>query len=240
MSNKIEIKIDGRALTPDKFMEGAKAFIALVQGVSKNVTGKKLDWTLEVDKGSAIVRLQPAIPDVDSAKSIDTVFQGFRSLRNGSRIIPLGFNRENISSAKTIAALTDGREVLSVAIQDGGEPELVPFSIVQVADEILEGQPRTAFGSIEGKIVSISAKHGFVCVISDPIYLRELTCYLQSDQAQTKALEGFNKRVLAKGLLHYSKEGYAVSITVDDIRVFPPDSDLPTLEEIQEIYKSYN
>ena len=44
---------------------------------------------------------------------------------------------------------------------------------------------------------------------------------------------------MAKGLIHYAKEGHAVNITVDDIRIFPPDSDLPTLEDVQAIYKLY-
>jgi hypothetical protein len=44
---------------------------------------------------------------------------------------------------------------------------------------------------------------------------------------------------LAGGLIHYAKEGHPVSITVDSIRLFPPDSELPNVEEIQEIYKLY-
>ncbi len=122
---------------------------------------------------------------------------------------------------------------------DGATPEAMPNTIVEVADAILEGQPRTAFGSVEGDIVSLSAKHGYICVIDDPIQHREITCYLQSDVAQKKAIEGYTKRVLAKGLLHYAKEGHAISITVDDIRIFPPDSEVPTIEEIQAIYRSY-
>ena len=62
MSNKIEIRIDGRKLTPEKFLSGASAFVALVEGVSKNVTGGKTEWVVEVDKGSAIVRLRADNP----------------------------------------------------------------------------------------------------------------------------------------------------------------------------------
>jgi hypothetical protein len=240
MNNKIEIRIEGRRLPPEKFLSGASEFVALVQGVAKNVTGVKIEWLVGVDKGSTIVRLRASIPSVESEKAIDTVCQGVRALRNGTRTMPYGFTRENVSSAKIIAGLVDGEEVQAVSIRNGGTPEEMPHTIVQIADAILEGQHHIAFGSIEGRIVSLSAKHGFICVIDDPIQRREITCYLQTDEAQRKAVEGYTKRVAAKGLIHYAKEGHAVNITVDDIRIFPPDSELPTIADVQAIYKLYN
>ncbi len=239
MSNQIQIKIDGGKLTPEKFLGAATEFIALVQGVAKNVTTTRIGWVVEVDKGSAIVRMRAENPSIDSEKSIDAVCQGLRALRNGIRTIPHGFTRENVSSAKAIADLVDGADVQSVSIQNGGDPEDVPHAIVQVADAILEGQHHIAFGSIEGKIVSLSAKHGFICVIDDPVGRREITCYLQTKEAQKKAHEAYTNRVMAKGLIHYAREGHAVSITVDDIRIFPPDSELPSLADVQAIYKLY-
>lgn len=240
MSDQIEIKIDGRKLTPEKFLSGASEFVALVQGVSKKIATSTVEWVVEVEHGSAILRMRAINPSKESAQSIDAVCRGVRALRNGARTIPYGFTRETISSAKIIASLVDGQEVQSVSIQNGGEPEPLPYTIVRVAEAILEGQPQIAFGSIEGKIVSLSAKHGYVCVIDDPIGMREITCYLQTNEAQTKAVEGYTKRVLASGLIHYAKEGHAVNITVDTIRIFPPDSELPSLAEVQEIYKLYN
>jgi hypothetical protein len=240
MSNQIEIKIDGRKLTPEKFLSGASEFVAMVQGVAKNIAASTIEWVVEVEHGSAILRMRANNPSQESERSIDAVCRGVRDLRNGVRTIPYGFTRETVSSAKIIAALVDGEEVQSVSIQNGGEPEPLPHTIVRVAEAILEGQPQIAFGSIEGKIVSLSAKHGYVCVIDDPLGRREITGYLQTDEAQKKALEGYTKRVLASGLIHYAKEGHAVNITVDTIRIFPPDSELPSLAEVQEIYKLYN
>lgn len=239
MSNQIEIKIDSRKLTPETFLSGASEFMALVQGVAKKIAMAKVEWVVEVDKGSAILRMRVENPSTDSEKCIDAICRGVRALRNGVRTIPYGFSRETVSSAKIIASLVDGQEVQSVSIRNGGEPELVPHTIVQVADAILDGQQQIAFGSIEGKIVSLSAKHGYVCVIDDPVRRREITCYLQTNEAQKTAIEGYTKRVLASGLIHYAKEGHAVNITVDKIRIFPADSELPSLADIQEIYKLY-
>jgi len=161
--------------------------------VARNITGGKIEWLVEVDKGSAIVRLRAATPTADSEKSIETVCRGVRALRNGTRIIPHGFTRENVSSAKIIAGLVDGLDVQGVFIQNGAALEEIPPAIVDIADAILEGQHHIAFGSIEGKVVSLSAKHGFICVIDEPIQRREITCYLQTDHAQKRQLKAIQE-----------------------------------------------
>jgi len=239
MSDSIEIKIDGPKLTPEKFLNGVTEFLALVQGVAKNVAPERIDWVVDVEKGSTVVRMTAERPSRHSQQAIEVVCQGIRALRNGVRTMPHGFKRENVSSARIIASLVDGSEVQGVTIKNGSDPEAVPRSIVKVADIILEGQNQFAFGSIEGKIVSLSAKHGYLCVIDDASEMREITCYLQTEEAQKLAVDGYTKRVMASGLIHYAKEGHPVSITVDKMRIFPPDSDLPTLSDVQEIYKLY-
>lgn len=104
---------------------------------------------------------------------------------------------------------------------------------------ILIRQNDIAYGSIEGEIVAFSRRQGFICTIYDPIYQRDILCYLQKDDAQSNAIEAFKMkaRVLADGLVHYTKEGHPASITADTIRIFPPESELPTLEEVQAIYR---
>lgn len=239
MSNQIEIKIDGKKLTPDKFLDGAKDFFALVEGVAKNIGGAAIVWMVEVDKGSAIVRMRSETPSIESEKSIDVVCQGIRSLRNGTRIIPNGFTRSEVSAARRLAKLADGKEVQFVSIRNGGQPEDLPKLVVDTADAILSGQSQIAFGGIEGEIVSLSARQGLMCTIYDSVQRREITCYLQSEEAQKNAVKGYTKRVLASGLIHYAKEGHAVSVTVDKMRIFPSDSELPTVEDVQAIYKLY-
>jgi hypothetical protein len=239
MSNQIEIKFDGRRLTPDAFLTGARDFFALVEGVAKNVTGIQILWTVEVDKGSAIVRMRAQNPSADSERSLEAVCHGVRALRNRTRMIPSGFTRNEVYAARRLASLINDEGVQFISIKNGDAPEDLPKEVVVAADEILSGQSQTAFGSIEGQIVSLSARHGLICIIYDPIQRREVTCYLQTEEAQRDAVRGYTKRVLAGGLIHYAQEGHAVSVTVNSIRIFPPDSELPTIEDVQAIYRQY-
>lgn len=239
MSNQIEIRIEAKKLSPDKFLAAAKDFFALVEGVTKNVTGRTIPWTVEVDKGSSIFRMHAESPTAESERALQVVSQGVRALRNRSASIPNGYTRIELWAAYRLASLVDDNAIQSVSIRNGGELEPLEHTVSDTADAILSRTPQIAFGGIEGKIVSLSAKHGYVCTIYDPIQRREVTCYLQSDQAQQEAVRGYTKRVLASGLVHYEKEGYAVSITVDNVRVFPPDSELPSIEDVQAVYKQY-
>lgn len=236
MSNQIEIRIEGK-LTPEKFIEAVQSFFVLIEGVAKNVVNSPVNWLVEVDKGSKIVRALVDNPSLESGKAVDAICRGVRSLRSGNRIIPYGFTKREVLASKNLAALNDGDCVQSIFIQNGGEAEGVPLAIVETAEAILSGEAYTAFGSIEGKIDSLSDKQGFICSITDPIYHREITCYFQKDEVAEEAYRGFRKRVLAGGMIRYAKEGHPTSIVVDTIRIFPEESELPTIEEVQAIFK---
>jgi hypothetical protein len=227
-----------KKLTPDKFLAGARDFFALVEGVAKNVTSAAISWKVGVDRGSDVVRMYVENPSAESEKVLDTVSQGVRALRNRARTIP-GFGMNELWAARRLAKIADGEFVQFVSIQNGSAPEELEKNVVETADAILAGESQIAFGGIEGEIVSLSSRHGFICVIYDPIQRREVTCYLQTKEAQQDALNGYTKRVLASGLIHYAKEGHAVSVTVDSITVFPSDDDLPTIEDVQAVYELY-
>ena len=239
MSNQIEIKIEGKGLTPDKFVLAAKSFFDLIQGVSKNVGAKQVDWVVEVDKGSAILRGRVENPSPETEIAIEDISRGIRSLRSGMKAVPSGFTRDEVRACQTLASLVDGNSIKAIFIQNGGSPEELSQTIVPTAEAILTGETYTAFGSIEGKIDSLSDRQTFSCSILDPYLRREIVCYFQSEAVVEEAIRGFRKRVLAGGLIRYAKEGHPTSIVVDTIRIFPEESELPTIEDVQAIFKQY-
>ncbi len=237
MSNQIEVKIDGKKLTPEKFIEAAKSFFDLIEGVSKNITNEPIKWGVQLDKGSAIIRAIDLNPTEASRRTTAAICKGVRSLRSGIRTIPPGFSKTEVSAARRLAAIIDGGDVKTVSIKNGGAPEDFIQSVVSTADAILSGEATTAFGSVEGIIDSMSVKHGFCCSIQDATYKREITCYFQKDDVAKEAKKGFEKRVMASGLIRYAREGHPTSISVNSIRIFPEESELPTIEEIQALFK---
>jgi hypothetical protein len=239
MNDQIGIKIDAKKLTPEKFMEAVGAFISVVQGVGKNLSASPISWTVEVAKGSAVFRMLAENPSRDSSNAVRAIKGGLRSLRSGVRSIPYGFMEPEMRALRTLASLTEDASVQSVSIKNGGKWEDWPKSVIPTVDAMLIKESHIAYGSIEGEVVAFSRRQGFICTIYDPIYQREILCYLQKDDAKASAIEAFKTeaRVLADGLVRYTKEGHPANISADAIRVFPPESDLPTLEEVQAIYR---
>lgn len=239
MNDKIGIKIDAKKLTPAKFIEAVEAFVSVVQGVARNVARSPINWTVEVAKGSTVFRMVPENPNQESDEAIHAVKGGFRSLSAGIRTVPNGFTQPEMRGLRILAGLLKDDAVKSIALKNGGRWEELPQSVIPIVDSILTKESHDAFGSIEGEIVAFSRRQAFECTIKDPIYRREIPCYLQNEESEKNAIKGFQEkaRVLADGLVHYSKEGELVNITASSIRVFLPESELPTLEDVQAIYK---
>jgi hypothetical protein len=237
VSDQIEIKISATDLTPESFLKAAESFLDIVRGVGHNVSEVPIDWRVEVAEGSAILRARVGNPSPETSRSVEAIYRGMRSLKPGAKSVPFGFTQKEIRSAKALATLIDGNKVQSISFKNGGDFEDFPKGVMSVADSLLSGETHSAFGSVEGKIDSLSDKQAFSCSVFDPIFNREITCYFQKPDVQEEAVKGFRKRVLASGLVRYAKEGYPTSIVVDAIRIFPDESELPSIEEIRALFK---
>jgi hypothetical protein len=243
MSDTIEIKIDAPKLTPDKFQKAVNEFFALLKGVTKNVTGdsKPEDWIIAVRASSQVVSARTE--SQSKALVTDAMSRGFLSLMAGVQTIPPHFTKEDVISARNLAALVDddGKIVRNIFIQNGGAPIRLSNDIIKTADAILAGEKQIAFGSVEGVLESLHRKENqpLTSTIKDPIHGRSIVSTFTTPECEEKAFEAFKdvSRVLFSGLIHYNKEGEAVRIDVSFVRIFPPESELPTLEEIHKFWK---
>ncbi len=134
MSNQIEIKIDAKRLTPETFLEAVKSFFEIIEGVAKNVVGKPIQWTVNVDKGSAIVRAYVENPSPQSSQAIDFIIGGLRSLRSGAKHMPNGFTVNEIKASRKLVEIIDGKDVQSVGIRNGAAPEDLSTQIIETID----------------------------------------------------------------------------------------------------------
>lgn len=239
MSKSIEIKIDGPNVTPGAFLQAVENFFKLVEGVSRNISesGEFINWTVEVAKGSAIVRTKSESRKTEEAAQ--TISRGINSLRSGLQIMPRGFTDVEVRAARALARIPDGMGIHSVAIQNGAAPEDLSEPVAKTADAILTGERFVSFGSIEGKVDSVSDKegYGFTCSIFEPIYKKSVPCSFDKRELEDQAYAAFRKRVLVGGMIRYGKDGTPTSVNADVLRVFPDDSELPTVQEIQAIYR---
>jgi len=242
MSDDIEIKIEGPKLTPDKFEEAVRAFFTLLRGVTKNLNGhlEDADWSVRVESGSAVVMAHA--DTLNSKPAIFAITRGVQSLSSGVYVLPQGFTRDEVKAARNLASVIDddGKLVRNIWMKNGDAPIALSYQIVKTADVILSGEKYVSFGSIEGRIETLQGREGYplACYVVDPIYKRTVVCHFNKKELEDEVINnGFRKRVLVGGLIHYSSEGYPTSVDADHLRIFPEEKDLPTLEQIQAIYR---
>jgi hypothetical protein len=242
MNNQIQITIEGPRITPDRFLKASDAFLSLLLGVAHNIDQRAVsdDWIVEVDKGSNILR---AIGQVSKQDAIIAVTCGLMSLASGVQTLPQWFTKDDVKQARALANILDedGKFVRSMVVTSGdSSPLVLAREIVITADVILSGEKHQSFGSIEGYIETMSyrEKQPLTCSVRDLVYHRLITCSFTTPEAEEIAYRAFrpSRRILIAGLIHCATEGHPVRINADEVRVFPDESELPTLEEIHSFF----
>jgi hypothetical protein len=240
MSDQIEIKLSGQQIPPERFLAAVKNFIEIVQGVGRNVTGKAnpIQWTIESDCGSAVIRIRAKNRTKEALEATDAIRRGFQSLRTGSRVVPRGFTVTELRKTQELADLADAD--FPISIKNGGDPEEISRDIWRTVDAMLRRDKYEDFGSIEGSLRSMTKGNRFECEIHDSQSGRTVHCYFTTDEVAQQAWAAFMQdRVEAHGLIRYDKEGCPTSIVADAVRSFPEESELPTVEDIQAVFRSY-
>jgi hypothetical protein len=90
------------------------------------------------------------------------------------------------------------------------------------------------YGTLEGRLLVLSAQGGFSIHVVDPLTDRGVRCSLEEPLFEV-AVRAFRKRVAVSGLIHYRQDGQPNLIEVEELFVFPERSALPTAEEVHGI-----
>lgn len=240
MSDSIEIKLTGPHIPPEKFVTAVQRFLEIVQGVGRNIGGHKnpIQWTIEVDRGSAIIRARAQNRPQEATECTDAIRHAFHSLRTGARSVPRGFTVAELRKTQELADLTD-KDFL-MAVKNGDTSEELSRDIGRTVESMLRREKYQDFGSIEGIMCSMAKGTRFECEIKDQQSGKTVHCYFTTDAVARQAWEAFMKdRIVAHGLVRYDKEGCPTSIVADAVRWIPDEADLPTVEQIQAIFQSY-
>jgi hypothetical protein len=240
MSDHIEIKFTAQEITPEKFLAAVQNFVEIVQGVGRNIAGTTdpIRWAIEADRGSAIIRVRAKNRIKEAREAIEAVRCGFHSLRTGSRVTPRGFTVTELNKTQELADLVS--DEFPITVKNGDSPEEMSRDIGRTIQSMLRREKYEDFGTIEGYFRSMTKGNRFECEIHDDQSGLTVHCYFKSDEVAEQAWSAFMKeRVAAHGLVRYDKEGCPTSIVADAVRFFPAESELPSIEDIQAIYRSY-
>ncbi len=128
-----------------------------------------------------------------------------------------------------------GKDITAVKIRSMSEKASVTPQMVVAADALITGQ-RQSYGSVEGKLQTITERGGFRFVVYDSLYDHRVDCFID-EELMNRAVASFGKRVRVSGLVQYDHFGDPVSIKVDELYVFRPNKELPSVHEMRGILK---
>lgn len=112
--------------------------------------------------------------------------------------------------------------------------EITPRITVSV-ERLMSGS-REAFGSVEGRLRTVSDSDGKLqFVVFDDLYNKGVNCFVSED-TEASVIKAFRKRVLVQGMVKSDKDGRPISIRVESIREFREPGELPSIEELYDIF----
>ena len=236
---ELTLRFDGTLISPEAFKKAAQSFVDLLIQVTEEVSQgeKKPLWNMSVRPGSSVfVARIVSDPETKAraAKTIRAVRSGISKLDRGETNIP-HFNFQALSAARELSALRGRPNSPGITTIElgNGDGRVVPITskIAEVVRKTLGGSHH-AYGSIEGKLQTISDRGTFQFVIFDAISDKGVNCFVPQEKFPA-AHSAFGRRVRVEGEINYDKEGRPLSIKVAGIKVFKELKDLPPLESFK-------
>lgn len=234
----------GKAEIPlRRFKEAVSAFFDLLESVSRETSPEHLiKWNISVQKGSARVIAHFDEADRKAAAPIFKVLPtGLSELEAGGiQEPPAMFSERAIRAARRLSVVRDrGAEAIPVSLIIGTKRAEITANTAQTANDLVEAAYQS-YGSVEGKLIMLSDEEGFKFAVHQRLFDRRITCTILDDPLAEEAIGAFRHRVRVQGRIQYNRIGNPVSVTVANIFKFPPNSELPSVQEMKGILSRRN
>jgi hypothetical protein len=236
----LTLEIAGKTVTPEKFIRSVRSFFAILKEVTSEVAGKQeaIQWVVQVSEGSNLVGVDP-LPGYSPAivsRIMTAVSDGIGTMEDRATT-PKYFTERAIRSLRDLADVsgTTADDDTTVRVWVKRHPLPVTHKSVAHVAELLESGHED-YGSIEGRLRTVSDKGGLHFVVKEPVINHEVRCFIPEGLIET-AVANFRHRVEVYGRIKYRKDGKPVSIDVDDIIPFPPKEELPSYRDVRGILR---
>jgi hypothetical protein len=237
----ITLEIDGRDVTPDRFLKGVRSFFELLREVTRKVGGKRtaVNWNVQVRQGSNLVGVvpRPGYDPVMIALITDAMGTGISQIEDHG-IEPQYFSEGALRSVRDLGTLIrkPERDDLKVRVWVKKNPLPVTAKAAAHVNELLMSEHED-HGSVEGKLQTVTERGGLQFVVYEPIWDKGIKCFIPEDMVDT-AMKYFKVRVEVYGLVKYRKDGRPLSIVAESIEPLNQGRSIPSIREMRGILRS--
>lgn len=236
----LTLTLDGNEITAEKFVKSVTAFVSIIREVSESLSGEKngIKWIVTVEKGSTKIHFTPRPVKASPAivkSTIQAVKNGFFEIeQNGGR--PSYWSDTTLKNAKDMASVysPESKALSSIRVaSDDGYASVTKSTIEHI--DTLVGKDRFAFGTVEGRLRTVTESGGLHVVVQDALTSNNIRCFIE-DQHTDKFVAAFKKRVSVFGEIRYGRDGAPISIKASDLRIMRDESKLPSVQDMIGIY----
>lgn len=243
---RIVLDLDRPDVSVEAFTEAFQAQVRLVTQVMADmgVPTHEVRWIVAgLKHGSTYAVATPQVVgpyavqyDIDRAAR--AAGAGLRALSQSPERPP-HFSDEALKTSRRLMELVTESDAGRSRLQFGEEEVRPSTTLGEHVEALMRGNLRS-IGSIEGKLISVSAggDGAYFIAILDRLRGRKVRCHIP-DTMRDRALSSFESRVIARGIIWSRNDGSAVRIDVRDFEVVPPDDQLPRADDVRGILRGY-
>ncbi len=234
----VTLKLEGDRINANKLRGSISNFYEFIDEIACQVFKRKkpIKWIVEVKEGSINL-----INEAEVDEKLDQAMQDkvFRLIGTGINIlnkeakIPPNFNDKALEHLQDLAAIPDIKKngLQRIGILIDNKRFTLSKNVVSNIDLLL-GVKSKAFGSIEGRLSTLSERGSKRFIIYDSITDKGVNCYIHDNGILYDAANAFGKRVYVYGMISYDYMGNPKSIKVEYLKVFKDSQDLPTAFDV--------
>jgi hypothetical protein len=236
--SRLTLDLEGPKITSDRFLRAVDSFFAIVDEVTRQIAGRgaQVKWVVSAKGGSIHLSAAPETTQAEVAIKVPRIV---RAVKSGIGLVsrraerPRYFTDEALRHVRELASVPGARQIETAQVTLANSTAKLTRKTVANIDALL-GSAIQDYGTLEGRLLVLSAQGGFSIHVVDPLTDRGVRCWL-TDTLFEDAIRAFRKRVSVTGLIHYRRDGQPNSIEVEELSVFPERSELPTAEEVHGI-----
>jgi len=129
------------------------------------------------------------------------------------------------------------RRLRAAGRDDDEEVMTSVMDFMEDVDEII-GPRLERFGTVEGRLEGLLAHRRRVFYIWESLTNRRVECVFGDRIPLDEVLAAFGRRVSARGLIRTRRTGEKLSVEARELYVFPPEEELPTVDEVVGILRN--
>ena len=247
MQGNINLLLEGRdeSLTPTAYLNALRYFWGLLRDLDAAVSGRQegsIRWEIEsLSKNSpaSVTFAGHSLTADDRLVQVERdCVMGLKQLSEGVRLP--SYSDAAVNKALRLAKLRsdrrrDGLSLIQV-FTDSYAVSLGSDTVHGI--QALTTTKYESIGSIVGNLDSITVPGGSEFRVWEEIENRPVTCRFLPDRLEL-VKTSLGRRVLVYGDLRSNSQGQPTSVIVHGLETYPPDSELPSIEEMSGIIPDF-